>query len=185
MRLLRVEVEESRKRDEELDGVSLRSSDSDPFRLRLCLFDASLPPPPLACLTYGHEFYDFATSSVPFHPTLCYLVLLTRPPPTLYCKLSPQNPTASSPPHIRIEIKHHLPPYWNSAAFLLRLLCTTPFFVHGLHRLLSPNPNEPNPYRIVFYYLNRYVSYICITHPQNELRCSSLDEFTTLCHVIY
>jgi hypothetical protein len=46
MRLLRVEVEESRKRDEELVGVSLRSSDSDPFRLRLCLFDASLPPPP-------------------------------------------------------------------------------------------------------------------------------------------
>lgn len=68
----------------------------DSFRLRLCLFDASLPP--LAPLTYGHEFYDFATSSVPLHPTLCYLVLVTRPP-TLSRTLWHRLHTTSTHPH--------------------------------------------------------------------------------------
>ena len=174
-------MEESRKRDEEGVGVSLRSSDSDSFSLRLCLFDASLPLP-LGPLTYGHEFYDFATSSVPFQPHFCYLVLGTRPPPTLSSR---QDPTASSPHHIHTSAltPNTLPPSYSnstSTAFLPPFVFSAQHLVRFMDFIAIVTQTKPTPYRIVFYYLNRYVPYICSTHhPQNELRCSRMDELNT------
>ena len=118
----------------------------------LCLFDASLLLP-LGPLTYGHEFHDFATSSVPIHPHFCYLVLVTRSPPTLSSR---QNPTALAPHHIHTSAltPNILPTpsfefHFHCIFSPLRLLCTTSCSFHGLHSYCHPTQPKPLSYRIL------------------------------------